>query len=113
MKLAAPVREGYRRRWFNDVPGRLAEAEELAYTHVTEQGIKSDGPDSRIRRLVGTQASGQPLFAYLMETPEEEYRAGIQEREEAHRTVDDAIRAGRDATGQMKDSYGEGSIGER
>lgn len=113
MKLSAPERTGYRRRWFNDVPGRLAEAEELAYKHVTEQGIKSDSPDSRIRRLVGTQASGQPLYAYLMETPEEEYQAGILEREAAHRAVDDAIRAGRDATGQMQDAYGEGSIGER
>lgn len=110
MKLETPQREGFQRRWFNDTPGRIANAEELAYDHVTESGIKSDSPDSRVRRLVGTQANGQPLYAYLMETPVEEYRAGQAEREETHRQVDIAIRDGRDATGRISNGYGEGSI---
>lgn len=110
LKLAAPVRDGFQRRWFNDVPGRLAEAEELAYDHVKDSTIKSDGTDSRVRRLVGNQANGQPLYAYLMETPVEEYQAGINEREEIHAAVDAAINEGRDATGRVQGEYGEGSI---
>lgn len=110
LKLDAPARKGYHRRWFNDTPGRIANAEELAYDHVEDPSIKSDSPDSRVRRLVGTQASGQPLYAYLMETPVEEYEVGQAEREETHRQVDTAIREGRDATGRIQDEYGEGSI---
>lgn len=110
LKLQAPERKGYVRRWFNDVQGRLAEAEELAYDFVCDPTIKSDGTDSRVRRLVGTQANGQPLYSYLMETPVSEYDAGIQEKEEIHRAVDKAINEGRDATGRVGNSYGEGSI---
>jgi hypothetical protein len=110
LKLKAPPREGFQRRWFNDTPGRLAEAEELAYDHVRDPSIKSDGTDSRVRRLVGTQANGQPLYAYLMETPEAEWAAGQAEREEQHRAVDLAINEGRDATGRVGNPYGEGSI---
>jgi hypothetical protein len=113
LRLAAPTRPGYQRRWFNDTPGRLATAEELAYEHVQESGIKSDSPDSRVRRLVGTQAGGAPLYAYLMETPREEYQRGIEEKEEQHRAVDAAIQRGEDPTGRVQDSYGEGSIGTR
>lgn len=110
LKLHAPERSGYHRRWFNDTPGRIANAEELAYDHVCDTSIKSDGTDTRVRRLVGTQANGQPLYAYLMETPIEEYQAGAEEKEETHRQIDKAIREGRDATGRMENSYGEGSI---
>lgn len=110
LKLKVPERAGYHRRWFNDVPGRLAEANELAYDHVQDPAIKSDSQDSSVRRLVGTQANGQPLYSYLMETPLEEYRAGQEEKEEGHRQIDKAIREGRDATGRMDNSYGEGSI---
>ncbi len=113
LRLAVPEREGYRRYWFNDTPGRLAEAEDLAYEHVTDPGLKSDNPGGPVRRLVGTQANGQPLHAYLMETPLEEYQRGEAEREEQHRAIDDAIAAGRDATGRVQDAYGEGSIGTR
>lgn len=110
LKLKVPERDGFHRRWFNDMPGRLAEAGELAYDHVTDPAIKSDSQDSNVRRLVGTQANGQPLYAYLMETPLEEYRAGQEEKEEGHRQIDKAIREGRDATGRVDNSYGEGSI---
>ena len=74
LKLAAPEREGFHRRWVNDKPGRVAMFEELAYSHVRDTSIKSDGTDDRIRRLVGTQEGGAPLYAYLMETPNEEYQ---------------------------------------
>ncbi len=100
LKLNSPTRPGYQRRWFNDTPGRLAYAEQLAYEHVSESGIQSDSPDSRVRRLVGTTAGGAPIHAYLMETPLEEYQAGIDEKEEARKPFEEAIRRGEDTLGQ-------------
>lgn len=110
LKLAAPERKGYHRHWFVDRPGRLAEAEELAYSHVTESGIKSDSPDSRVRRLTGTDAQGRPQYSYLMETPLEEYELGVKDKEEAHGAFEQSIRRGQDPLGQLQNAYGEGSI---
>lgn len=100
LKLDAPAREGYQRRWVNDKPGRVAMFQELAYDHVSESGLKSDSPDSRVRRLVGTQEGGHPQHAFLMETPLSEFQAGIEEKEEARRSFEDAIRRGEDTMGQ-------------
>jgi hypothetical protein len=103
---------GFKRRFFNDDGNRLADAEELGYDHVSETGLKTSSPGSRVSRLVGTKANGEPLHAFLMETPDELYAQGEAEKEAACRTVDDAIRAGRDSTGQMSptETYGQGSI---
>lgn len=110
LKLAAPPREGFFRRWFTDKPGRLAEAEELAYTHVCDSSIKSDGTDSRVRRLTGTDGHGAPQYSYLMETPLEEYQAGIDDKEEAHANFEASIQRGQDPSGQLTDAYGRGEI---
>lgn len=113
LKLAAPVRQGYTRRWFNDNGNRIADAEELGYDYVTEAGVQSSDPGSRISRLVGTKANGEPLRAYLMETPDELYAEGVAEKEAHNRKIDEAIVAGRDSTGQMPanaETYGHGSI---
>lgn len=112
LKLAAKARPGYQRRWFNDDNNRIAEAQELAYDFVTDPSIQSSGSDSRISRLVGTKANGEPLRAFLMETPLEEYEQGQAEKEAFNRRVDEAITTGSDFTGQMPQSetYGRGSI---
>lgn len=111
MKLGAPERPGFVRRWFNDHKNRIAEGEELAYDFVTDKGVKSTDPGSRISRIVGSGENGEPLRAYLMETPEEYYQEGLAEKEAKNRQVDDAIAAGRDSTGQHPDTHaGRGSI---
>lgn len=112
LKLDAPARPGFIRRWVNDQNNRLAETQELAYDFVTDQSIQSSGSDTRISRLVGTQANGEPLRAYLMETPEEEFAEGSKEKEAFNRRVDEAITTGSDFTGQMpsKETYGHGEI---
>lgn len=115
-KLDAPQREGFTRRWFNDDGNRLAEADDLGYSHVSETGLKSSSPGSRVSRLVGTKANGEPLHAFLMETPNELYAEGVADREAAARTVDEAINRGDGTTdGQMAQipedqRYGRGSI---
>lgn len=112
-KLGAPTREGYVRRWTVDSGNKLASAQELAYEFVHERGIKTDSPDTRVRRLTGTNADGSPQYSYLMETPEHEYAYGVAEREEKLAQFDAAISRGEDPTDKIvgKIAYGgEGSI---
>lgn len=110
-KLAAPLREGETRRWVNDDGNRIAECRELGYEFVSETGIQTADPGSRISRLVGTKANGEPLHAYLMETPDELFAQGVAEQEAANRLIDESIAAGRDSTGRMDEhQYGQGSI---
>ena len=99
LKLAFPEREGFHRRWVNDKPGRVAMFEKLAYDHVRDPSIKSDGPDGRIRRLVGTTEGGAPQYAYLMETPREEYQFGVDEKEESRAAFEATINRGEDPLG--------------
>lgn len=112
LKLSAPQRQGYTRRWVNDDRNRIAEADELAYDFVHEAGITSSDPGTRISRLVGTKANGEPLRAYLMESPDELYAEGVAEKEALARKTDEAIAAGRDLDGHhQSDGYvGQGSI---
>jgi hypothetical protein len=110
LKLDAPQRLGYVRRWFHDDGNRLAQAQDLAYDFVHDTGIKSDAEGTRIARRVGTKANGEPLYDYLMETPVEEYRAGLEDKEAPLKAIDDAIREGQPGVGQVEKSYGSGSI---
>lgn len=113
LKLQAPPRAGFTRRWVNDYGNGIANAEELAYDFVLDTSIQGTGEGSRVSRLVGTKANGEPLRAYLMETPNEEYQAGQKEKEAHNRQIDDAIKQGVDSTGQLAPSgeqYGQGSI---
>ena len=69
--MVAPVRQGYRRYWFNDEPGRILRAQEAGYEHVTENGAP-------IQRVVGRSADKSGgLIAYLMEIPQEWYDADM------------------------------------
>lgn len=115
MKLSAPARPGFVRRFFNDTGNRLAEAGELGYEFVSETGIKTSGPGSRVSRLAGTQASGEPLQTFLMETPDELYAEGLVEKEGQAAAIDQAIMSGRDSEGQMSqipqdERYGQVSM---
>lgn len=110
-KLDAPARPGYTRRWVNDKDNRIAEVDGLAYDFVSERGIKTDDPSSRVARTVGTMANGEPLKAYLMETPDELYAEGVAEKEAHNGKVDEAIRRGRYADGMGDETaFGSGSI---
>jgi len=99
LKLAAPDRPGFMRRWVNDKPGRLAMFKKLAYDFVEDASIESDGTDSRIRRHVGTSEGGAPQYAFLMETPLEEYQYGVDEKEESRAAFEAAINRGEDPLG--------------
>lgn len=85
--------------------------EDLAYEFVHERGIKTDGPDTRVRRLTGTKPNGEPQFSYLMETPDHEYAHGVKEREDQLALTDEAINSGRDITGQLVGNIAYGGQG--
>lgn len=109
MKLSAPERPGFVRRWFNDNGNRIADAvaefDGLGYDYVTDTGAQSSDPSSRISRLVGTKPNGEPLRSYLLETPDELYAEGVAEREQIHGQVDQAIVKGSDFTGEMDERF--------
>jgi hypothetical protein len=103
LKLSAPERPGYKRRWINDVGGRPEQAEAGGYEFVTDTGLQigetavgSGNQDlgSRVSRIVGTLPNGQPKRAYLMEIREEFYENDQKEKQQRLDKIDDQIRGG-------------------
>lgn len=103
LKLDAPKREGYVRRFVNGDPARIQELKELGYTFVGEKagdGTKrTQGQGTRISRHAGRFEGGAPMQAFLMETPVSEYQIGVAEKEERLKPFEDAINRGDDPTG--------------
>lgn len=73
-KLALPKRTGYHRHWFNDVAGRVAEAELNGWTAIK-------GTDGKpISRCVGSGRDKGALYAFAMELPEVFWQEDQNER---------------------------------
>jgi hypothetical protein len=103
LKLTAPERPGYRRRWVNDVGGALEQAEAGWYGFVFDTGqqigetaIGSGNQDlgSRVSRIVGTLPNGQPQRAYLMEIEEVYYQQDQKSKQQRLDKIDAQIREG-------------------
>lgn len=109
LKLDAPKRENYVRRFVNGDPARIQELKELGYTFVSEkagEGAKrTQGQGTRISRHAGRLENGSPMQAFLMETPVSEYEVGVAEKEDRLKPFEDAIKRGEDPTGAL--SQGE------
>lgn len=106
LKLDAPKREGYVRRFVNGDPARIAALEDLGYTLVNERASgrgaqRTDSVGTRIARHAGKFENGAPMQAFLMETPIEEYEVGVAEKEDRLKPFEDAIRTGADPTGGL------------
>lgn len=108
-KLDAPKRPGYVRRWVDDSPARIMEMQELGYDFAQDQAAtgakRTDGLGSRISRMGGRRDDGSPHHLVLMETPDAEYAIGAQEKADALKPFEDALRAGADTTGRLQDAY--------
>jgi hypothetical protein len=102
-------------RWINDEPGRLeAASEEDTYRFVTKREFPGtyrvevgqgdltarEGIDSRISRVVGTREGGQPVTAYLMAKPKEDYEADQRDKMKLVSDREDAMRQGIDSQGR-------------
>lgn len=105
LKLHAPERPGFVRRFANDKGNRLAELGELGYSFVEDRTIATHGTGTRTNRLAGTQDGGAPLKTYLMETPVELWEQGMREKEEERAAVDLAINQGRDPSGETDPNH--------
>lgn len=76
-KLALPIRSGYHRHWFNDIAGRIEEAESSGWTHIKGRDGKP------IRRVVGTGRDNGALYAFAMELPEVFWEEDMAARNDA------------------------------
>ena len=98
--LAVPKREGYVRRWVNDVGGRLRQAEDGGYTFVDDPDLKvgerdSANPDgARQTYIVGRNDNGSSLKAYLMEIRKEWYDEDQAAKMDAVDEIDNLIQNG-------------------
>lgn len=112
LKLDAPQRPGYVRRFVNGDPARIQRMEELGYSLVSEPAgegtARTDALGTRIARHAGKTEEGAPFKAYLMETPVEEFEFGAREKEEARKPFEEAIRRSADTTGQVEGAYQPG-----
>lgn len=108
-KLDAPQREGYVRRWVDNDPSRIMSMQDLGYDFAAEKAAdgaaRTDGLGSRISRHGGKRADGSPQHLVLMETPIADYRLGIQEKEDALKPFEEALKAGADTTGRLQNTY--------
>lgn len=96
--------EGYHLHIFNDTPGRINQAQESGYEFVspTEVGGVTTNVTSRntdigdkVRFLVGTGETGEPLYAYLMKIKQEWYEEDQAELLKRNERTDAAIRGGK------------------
>lgn len=109
LKLDAPTRPGFVRRFVNGDPMRIKRMEDLGYTLVSdlagEGTTRTDGLGTRITRHAGRDDQGRPYEAVLMETPDDLYAEGIAEKEEGRKPFEEAIRRGQDTTGDVEGAY--------
>jgi hypothetical protein len=100
LRLAYPARDGFRRYWFNDVPGRLFRAKQAGYSHVIDPATGEN-----VQLVTGRQAGGQELRSYLLEIPEQWYYEdmGVQQDALEQRLSD--IRTGRGGPGAEDNRY--------
>lgn len=110
LKLEAPQREGFVRRWVDDNPSRVSEMHELGYDFVQDKAAgkdeaRTDGLGSRMTRMAGKRDDGTPHQLVLMETPVSEFAVGKAEKEERLKPFEEALKAGADTTGRLTDAY--------
>lgn len=104
LKLTAPQRPGFVRRFVKNDPSRILEMRALGYDFA-QADTHTDGLGTRITRHAGKGEFGQPEQLVLMETPESEYAIGVQEKEEQRQPFEQALRAGRATDGELTDQY--------
>jgi hypothetical protein len=62
---------GHHLYWCNDAGGQLEQAQAGGYEFVTPREIGETRDGSQVKRLVGTNKDGSPLYAYLLKIKQE------------------------------------------
>lgn len=98
LKLDAPERKGWVRRWVNGDPLNIRRMEELGYSLVAETAAegnaRTEGLGTRISRHAGKDENGKPYQTVLMETPEDLHKEGEAEKESGRQAFEETIRRG-------------------
>jgi len=97
------IPKGYRSRWVNDDPGRIARAEQGGYVHVVDpdaevgEGAENlrDQTSAKVRQRVGVRKDGTPVMAYLMMIKDEFYKEDQDAKEAERRQMEDTMRRGK------------------
>lgn len=105
-KLSVPERPGYKRRWVNDVEGRLMNAEQGGYQYATDKIDNVGAPDiDNVNRDLGARTcrvvdktTGQK--AYLMEIKEEFYQEDQASKSAKVAEIDNRIKRGKIEDGE-------------
>lgn len=104
LKLSVPQAEDDKDhvyRFINDTTGRLQRAVAGGWEYVEDSMFVGSGSesgdsdaDSRISRVVGKQANGEPLIAYLMKIKREWYEEDQDKKQSAIDEVENTIKHG-------------------
>ena len=86
---------GYHLFWCNDTENRIAGAQAGGYEFVAPKEIGEVREDSQVRRLVGTDKYGSPLYAYLMKIKQEWHQEDKAKLAEIDDQFENAIRRGK------------------
>lgn len=98
-KLAWPPREGYRRYWFKDSPGRIQRAQEAGYEHVKNKENKN------VSRVTGTAEGGGAEISFLMEIPMEWYLEDMAREQQAIDEREASIKRGATQGAEVEKGY--------
>lgn len=86
---------GYHLHWINDVSGRIYGAQEGGYEYVAPKEVGAEGNETQVKRLVGTNEDGSPMFAYLMKIRQEWYEEDKAESQKVNDEIERAIKGGK------------------
>lgn len=87
---------GFQCYWFNDLPGRIDQAKEAGYEHVT------DNEGRPVKKVVGTMEGGGPLHAYRMKILRAWYEEDQVAKEQPRTEVDQQMRQGGKESGYVQ-----------
>jgi hypothetical protein len=105
--------KGYKLRWFNDVDGRLARAEQGGYVYVSPDEVPQLGQgqihqentdiNSKVSKVV---SRGEPVIrAYLMKIKKSWYDKDQADKEVINEKVDEALRDGTPGGNVVENQY--------
>lgn len=101
---------GFQCYWFNDLPGRIDQAKEAGYTHVT------DSNGAPVVKVAGVMEGGGGLKAYRMKIPIEFYLEDQAAKEAPRAEIDAQMRQGGKDSGysqQGRPGYTEAKVAMR
>lgn len=87
--------QGYHLFWCNDTENRIAEAQAGGYEFVAPKEIGEVREDSQVKRLVGTDKHGSPLYAYLLKIKQEWHEEDKSQLAALDDQFENAIRRGK------------------